>query len=406
MNKIIPKNRLEDIALIQSGTGFPIKYQGSLNGKYPFYKVSDMNSIGNEMFMENAVNYVTEEVRKELSAKIIPSSSIIFPKVGGAILTNKKRLTTLPSCIDNNVMSIWLDPQKCLTKYFLYFFNTIDLFNLSNKAALPSITQATLNELAVPLPPLPEQQLIAAILDETFAAIDKAKVNAEQNLKNARELFESYLQGVFEKKGDGWSYVSLKDEIELLTGFAFKSKDYSEDPEDVPLLRGDNIMQGNLRWVDVKRWRKSEYDYYKKYHLKEHDILLAMDRPWVKAGLKCARLSKYDLPALLLQRTACLRNKSKIENSFLFYLVKSKGFMNHLLEAQTGIGVPHISGTQIMEYSFYKPSLKTQQTIVQKLDALSAETKKLETIYQQKLKDLEELKKSILQKAFNGELKA
>ena len=78
--------------------------------------------------------------------------------------------------------------------------------------------------------------------------------------------------------------------------------------------------------------------------------------------------------------------------------------MSHLLSVQGGIGVPHISGQQILDFAFNKPSIKQQQIIVQNLDALSAETKRLESIYQQKLINLEELKKSVLQKAFNGEL--
>jgi type I restriction enzyme S subunit len=80
--------------------------------------------------------------------------------------------------------------------------------------------------------------------------------------------------------------------------------------------------------------------------------------------------------------------------------------MNYLIDVQTGIGVPHISGQQILDFAFSRPSLKTQQTIVRKLDALSAETKRLEVIYQQKINDLEELKKSVLQKAFRGELRS
>jgi type I restriction enzyme S subunit len=258
--------------------------------------------------------------------------------------------------------------------------------------------------IEIPFPPLPEQQRIVAILDKAFAAIAKAKANAEQNLKNARELFESYLQGVFEKKGEGWEEKILKDDVDLITGFAFKSKLYSESNDDILLLRGDNIMQGEFRWKDAKRWNKSEYNEFEKYQLYENDILLAMDRPWVSAGLKCARLSKEFLPALLVQRTACLRNKSFIDNTFLYYLIRSKGFMDYLLSVQTGIGVPHISGSQILGYTYFRPSLTEQQSITRQLDTLSVETKKLEVLYQKKLVALEELKKSILQKAFSGEL--
>lgn len=287
--------------------------------------------------------------------------------------------------------------------YLNYSLMSVDFKKYVAGAAIPHIYFKDYKNEPFLWMPLPEQQRIVSILDEAFAAIAKAKANAEQNLKNAKELFESYLQGVFEN--GNWEETSLKKEIELLVGFAFKSKEYSELQDDILLVRGDNIMQGYFRWEDAKRWGKSEYKDYEKYQLQENDIVLAMDRPWVKAGLKIARISKFELPALLVQRTACLRTKDKLDNSFLFHLLNSKQFMQYLIDVQTGIGVPHISGQQILDFEFRKPSLNEQQTIVRQLDALRAETKRLEAIYQQKLLNLEELKKSILQKAFAGELK-
>jgi type I restriction enzyme S subunit len=303
-------------------------------------------------------------------------------------------------------------PSKGLfaKKYLPYYLETLTAYDqldryITGATGIIHISNTGIKNLKIPLPSIQEQQRIVSILDEAFAAIAKAKANAEQNLKNAKELFESYLQGVFDNKREDWEESSLKKEIDLLVGFAFKSKDYTDNKDDILLLRGDNIMQGSLRWEDVKRWKKSEYKEYIKYQLNENDIVLAMDRPWVKAGLKIARLSKNDLPALLVQRTACLRTKNNLDNSFLFHLLRSSRFMNYLKDVQTGIGVPHISGQQISDFTFYRPSLKSQKTIVQKLDTLSAETQKLEAIYQQKINDLEELKKSVLQKAFSGELK-
>ena len=212
------------------------------------------------------------------------------------------------------------------------------------------------------------------------------------------------MQGAFENKGDDWEETSLKKEIDLATGFAFKSKNYTNNEDDILLLRGDNIMQDDFRWKDAKRWSKTEYNDFEKYQLQENDIVLAMDRPWVKAGLKCARVSKSELPSLLVQRTARLRNKPQLDNSFLYYLIQSKGFTDYLIGIQTGIGVPHISGKQIFSFHFRKPSLFKQQQIVKKLNTLQTQTKKLKVIYQQKINDLEELKKSVLEKAFKGEL--
>jgi type I restriction enzyme S subunit len=213
------------------------------------------------------------------------------------------------------------------------------------------------------------------------------------------------LQGVFERRGEGCEETTLASEVDLLPGFAFKSAEYTDNESDIRLLRGDNIVQGAMRWVDVKRWRASEFDIHAKFQLRENDIVLAMDRPWVKAGLKCARLTKEDLPALLVQRTSRLRNKSRMDGTFLYHLIRSKQYSQHLLGVQTGIGVPHISASQILSFKFFMPPLAIQQNIVQKLDTLAAETKRLEAIYRQKIASLDELKKTLLQKAFQGELK-
>jgi type I restriction enzyme, S subunit len=287
--------------------------------------------------------------------------------------------------------------------FYLYISGATESMQ-SHSTGIRNLKFDEYKELEIPLPPLSIQAEIVSILEETFEALAQVKANAEQNLKNAKALFESYLQSVFENKGEGWEDTTLQSEIDLSTGFPFKSPHYTDDENDVLLLRGDNIMQGDMRWVDVKRWKQSEYNDYEKYQLQEGDIVLAMDRPWVKAGLKCAKLANKDLPALLVQRTARLRNKKGIDATFLYYLIKSKRFTQHLLGVQTGIGVPHISGKDILSFSFSKPSLIEQQTFVNKLDALSTETKRLEAIYQQKLHDLEDLKKAVLAKAFSGEL--
>ena len=107
--------------------------------------------------------------------------------------------------------------------------------------------KATLRQFAVPVPPLPEQRCIVAILDEAFEAIATAKANAEKNLQNARELFESCLDATLSRHAAGYTGTSLGAEIELLAGYAFSSALYTDAHRSVRLLRGDNIMQGYLR---------------------------------------------------------------------------------------------------------------------------------------------------------------
>jgi type I restriction enzyme S subunit len=256
----------------------------------------------------------------------------------------------------------------------------------------------------IPYPPLAEQQRIVGLLDEAFEGLATAKANAEKNLQNARALFESHLQSVFTQRGPGWKATTLGADIDLLAGFAFKSAQYTNDDDDIRLLRGDNIIQGCLRWDDVKRWPANDTEEYERYQLEEGDVVLAMDRPWVKAGLKHATISADDLPCLLVQRTARLRGGANLDNRFLKLLIGSSAFTGHILGVQTGIGVPHISGQQIKDFEFARPPLAEQRRIADNLESLHEETQRLARLYERKLAALAALKKSLLHQAFTGEL--
>ena len=240
------------------------------------------------------------------------------------------------------------------------------------------------------------------MLEEMFESIVTAKANAAKNLQNATALFESHLQSVFVRGGEGWTPTTLGTETDLLAGFAFKSAQYTNADRSVRLLRGDNIVQGGLRWDDVKMWPASDTEAYKRYELCEGDVVLAMDRPWVKAGLKHATISADDLPCLLVQRTARLRGGANLDNRFLMYLVGSAAFTSHILGVQTGIGVPHISGQQIKEFEFARPPIAEQRRIADNLETFRADTQRLATLYERKLAGLDALKQSLLHDAFNG----
>ena len=158
-----------------------------------------------------------------------------------------------------------------------------------------------------------------------------------------------------------WRTVSLGECTNLDTGFPFKSTAYVEGCDAVRLLRGDNIGQGQVRWDGVKKWLRKENDFLAPYELRENDLVLAMDRPWISAGLKFARVRKGDLPALLVQRVARLRPKAGVDPDYLHSIVASSDFSKYIQNVTTGTAVPHISGTQIQEYKFKLPDLIAQQ---------------------------------------------
>lgn len=168
-----------------------------------------------------------------------------------------------------------------------------------------------------------------------------------------------------------WKRVKLGDVADIFTGYPFESSRYTGHPDAVRLLRGDNVVQGTLRWDGVKRWPPSAVtDEMTKYALQEGDVVLAMDRPWIEAGLKYASIGSADVPALLVQRVARLRPRAGVQAGFLKYVVGSKSFTEHVLAVQTGTAVPHISMGQIKSYEFLLPSVDHQNAVVALLGAL------------------------------------
>ncbi len=157
--------------------------------------------------------------------------------------------------------------------------------------------------------------------------------------------------------------VKLGDIVDIFTGYPFKSAEYSENPDDIKLIRGDNIAQGTLRWDGVKRRPIDKAEGLDNFLLKENDVLLAMDRPWIPSGLKFARVYSSDLPCLLVQRVACLRAKSGQDQNFIYSLLSTPAFSEYIQNVTTGTAVPHISVKQIKEFELEKLSLETEKEV-------------------------------------------
>jgi type I restriction enzyme, S subunit len=148
---------LNDLGKTWSGGAFPLKEQGQGAGEIPFIKVSDMNTPGNEVFIRSANHWVSKETLRQLSVRPAPQGTIVFPKIGAAIATNKKRLLTMETAFDNNVIGV-VPISKESTYYLYMFFQLFDLRRLSRTTALPSIKPSELAVLPIPRPPLKLQE--------------------------------------------------------------------------------------------------------------------------------------------------------------------------------------------------------------------------------------------------------
>ncbi len=265
-------------------------------------------------------------------------------------------------------------------------------------SSIPQLTVPMIREYNIPLPPLPEQQRIVSLLDQAFAAIAKAKENTERSMQNSKELFESYLQGVFETKGDGWQEMTLGDVL-LKT----ETVDPTKKPDDEFIYLDVSSVNKETKEIESETvlLGKNAPSRARKL-IKTGDVIFATVRP---THSRIALITEKYNEQVCSTGYFVLRAKGFISNNLIYYFLLTKGFNSQMEKLQKGASYPAVTDSEVKSiFISFPKSIKEQQTIVAKLDALSVGTKRLEAIYQQKLNNLEELKKSLLQKAFSGQL--
>lgn len=398
--------KLADICSIELGRtparDVPGYWDSARSSGYVWLSIADLLNTENGI-VNDSKEYISE-AGSALCKKVEKGTLLMsFKLTLGRMAIAGRDLYTNEAIVALKLHSDASISQKFLF-YALSFFDWNKATEGDQKIKGRTLNKAKLKEIPIAFPSHSEQCRIVAILDEAFERIATAKANAESNLQSARDVFESFMDEALFRHEHSCIETTLGAEIDLLAGYAFSSKGYTDKWNGIRLLRGDNIMQGYLRWDDPKYWPIDDVMTYERFALREGDVVLAMDRPWVKAGLKRAQVGANDLPCLQLQRTARLRPRKRMRVDFLFHLVGSRLFSRHLLGVQKGLGVPHISGKQIESFRFMLPSMEQQASIAAKLDELRHNVVRLEMLYERKISSLEELKKSILGQAFAGRL--
>jgi len=140
--------------------------------------------------------------------------------------------------------------------------------------------------------------------------------------------------------------------IDILSGYAFPSSDFSTDPEDIPLLRGANVSPGSVRWDDTVYWSRGRLGEVSRFLLGAGDVVLGMDRPWISSGIRVAELTEEDAPALLLQRVCRIAPRTTMDKQFMKLLLTSRQFLAYFEPIMTGVSVPHISPDQVSSFRF------------------------------------------------------
>ncbi len=295
-----------------------------------------------------------------------------------------------------------LVPGDCLNDKFLLYYLTsiVPLLNdLGTGATFKELSGGKLKEVPIPLPPLPEQQRIVGILDKAFEGIATAKANAEQNLQNARALFESHLQSVFSQRGEGWTDTTIGACIRFID---YRGKTPRKTKEGLRLITAKNVKMGHLQETPREFVAPSSYDGWMTRGIPRHgDVLFTTEAPLANV----AQLDT-DEKVVFAQRVIIMQAQaSTLDSTLLKYLLLSQPVQERIHTKGTGATVKGIKASLLktIEISFPK-SLKKQGQIVTTLDSLTEETRRLASIYQHKLTALDALKKSLLHQAFTGQL--
>ena len=349
--------KLKDVIKLEYGKPLD-KTKREIKGLYPVYGANGEKARSNEYYFDK--------------------KSIIVGRKGSAGEIN---ITTEKFWPLDVTYFVTFDERQYDLKFLFHLLNTLNLPRLA-KGVKPGINRNDVYSLDVLIPPLPEQKRIVKILDEAFAAIDKAKANAEKNLQNSRELFDSYLNKVFTNPGEDWEEKKLNQISENL------------DRKRIPITKSKRI-KGKYPYYGAS----GIVDYVNDYIFDEDLLLISEDG---------ANLLARSTPiAFSVSGKIWVNNHAHIlrfDNITTQKYVEMYFASIKLDEYITGAAQPKLNQSALNSIRIPAPPIDKQKRIIENLNNLSNQTKNLEKVYQQKLADLEELKKSILQKAFEGQL--
>jgi type I restriction enzyme, S subunit len=332
------------------------------------------------------------------------------PEIGDVLYTRVGSFGEAAVIEDNVDFSIFVSLTLIKPKHHIldsaflrYYLNSKKVKTLAKKSISSSgvgnLNVGTVRKFPIPIPPLEEQQRIVAILDEVFAGIDAAITNTEKNLANARELRESNLNNVFTQKGDGWVEMNLGDVCEVKDG-THDSPKYVED--GIPFVTQKNIRKTGFDLTNTKHISIEDHEkFYKRSNVAKGDIIISMIG--VNRGMACI-VDRDEI--FSIKNVGLIKKNPEICQSYLDFYLKSFPAKGYIDKASRGGAQPFIGLKKLREFPIIIAPAKEQLVIAKKLQKILDESLRLEAICQKKLDALSELKQSILQKAFNGELTA
>lgn len=400
---MIPKVTLS--SLFQIGSSKRVLKSQWRDSGVPFYRGREVTKLSQDGYVENDL-FIDEELYEELYQKYgVPTQGDIVVTAIGTI-GNTYIVREDDKFYFKDASVLWLKKTSdVVSEYINYWFKSSlmrEQLEVGNGATVDTLTISKLQSLMVPLPSLTEQKRIVAILDQAFANIDQARATAEANLKNARELFDSYLGQVFSKRSPEWADTTLGQATGGVFTGPFGSllhqSDYIEG--GIPLVNPAHITSCGIEPDMSKTVSEATAKRLSNYVMSENDIVIGRRG---EMG-RCALVSSSESGFLCGTGSFFIKSSKSVNSSYLVRYLRSSNCVRQLENIAGGAVMPNLSNKDLSNLRISLPPVDKQSEILCRIDKLSSEIEKVINIYQRKLNNLDELKKSILQKAFTGEL--
>ena len=341
--------------------------------------------------------YISEETFKQLKCtEILPGDLLVsrLPDPVGKSCLIPDINTKMITGVDCTIIRL---KEIVIPKYLLYYqMSQQYLKDVESKVSGTTrsrISRKNLGLINIPFPKNEKQKQIVGILDKAFKSIEQAKANIEKNIQNTKELFQSRLNEMFSQKGDGWEEKTLGEVCNLFQGLAInkKTKHLLVEKSSLPLLR-------------IKDLKNNTYEQYvSEEGFPINSLVNEKEIIYTRTG--------NSLGLVFRGKRGILHNNSfkiipsdELENDYLYWWLQHDKFTKKIIKLASKAAQPDITHKLFKQQAIVIPSKDKQKEYYLEIVKLDKLTKQLEKQYQQKLKNLEELKKSILQKAFSGEL--
>ena len=368
-------------------------------GEIPWVSPKDMKFE----VVSDSMDHISKEAVQDSATSLIPSGSVLMVVRSGILAR------TVPIAITGCDLTINQDlkafcPSKAIEARFLYYFlhSKMDLLLslVSRGATVHRLITDHLRSLEVYLPPLPEQQRIVTILDEAFEGIATAKANAEKNLQNAREVFESQLQAALIQRKAGWVEKMVGDLATFSSGGTPSKQNLSYWGGEIPWVSGrdmkkdrigDSALHISTTAVEESATRIAPVG----------SLLILVRGMGLANGIPIAELVA---PCAFNQDIKGIHANAGIDPRFLLFSLRTKLAQSDQILSNAAHGTLKIDMEDLRKVCLLIPPLESQMKTVGQIDGLQEEIQHLELIYQQKLTSLDDLKQSLLHRAFNGDL--